>query len=107
MFCCLCSQIAVADVQIPRIPFKLQTVKSPIFFVIFLSTISYNPTLLDISQADKEKSDTEDNKQSEINRYGDRTTNAEGTMKNVYAVRRRKHVGKRSEKNGQTLDRKD
>jgi hypothetical protein len=63
--------------------------------------------LLDISQADKEKSDTEDNKQSEINRHGHRISNAECTMKNVGAVRRRKHVGKRPEKNGQTLDRKE
>jgi len=70
-------------------------------------TMSYDPALLDISQAEEEKSNAEHNKQSEINRYGDRMSNAEGAMKNVGAVRRRKHVGKRSEKNGQTLDRKD
>ena len=71
-----------------------------------LLTMSYDPTLLDISQAEEEKSNAEHNKQSEINRYGDRISNAEGAMKNVRAVRRRKYIGKRPKKNRQTFDRK-
>jgi hypothetical protein len=80
------------------------------FFRSFMSitlSVSYDPTPLDISQADEKESYAENNQQCEIDQHGHRITNAEGAMENVGAVSRRKHVRKRPEKNRQTLNREE
>ena len=69
--------------------------------------ISYDPTPLNISQADEEETYGENNQQCEIDQHGHRISNAEGAVENVGAVGRRKHVGKRPEKNRQTFNREE
>ena len=70
-------------------------------------SISYDPTPLNISQANKEEPYGENNQQCEINQHGHRISNAEGAVENVGAIGRRKHVGKRPEKMRQTFNREE
>ena len=91
--------------MIPRI--IKETNRSFRSFMAITLSVSYDPTPLDISQAHEEESYGENNQQCEIDRHGHHISNTEGSMENVSAVGRRKHVGKRPEKNRQTFNREE
>jgi hypothetical protein len=69
--------------------------------------MSGDPTPPDIPQADEEETDAKNNQQSEIDWHGHRIPNTEGSVEDISAVGRRKHIRKRPEKNRQILNREE